>query len=64
MHLYIIQITLLFNITMNKMYISDTTFTHLADTFMQIDLQMRTMESVKTNKRVIIYKCFDKSQLA
>ncbi len=38
------------------------TFSHLADAFIS-DLQMRTMEAIKTNKRVIC-KCYDKSQLA
>ncbi len=38
------------------------TFSHLADTFIQSDLQMRTMEAI--NKRAMIYKSYDKSQLA
>ncbi len=40
------------------------TFSHLADAFIQSDLQMRKMEAIKINKRAIIYKCYDKSQLA
>ncbi len=38
------------------------TFSHLADTFIQSDLQMRTMEAI--NKIAMIYKSYDKSQLA
>ncbi len=37
---------------------------HLADAFIQSDLQMRTIEAIKTNKRAIIFKCSDKSRLA
>ncbi len=37
---------------------------HLADTFIQSDLQMRTMEAIKINKRAMICKCYNKSQLA
>uniref|UniRef100_A0A8C2IXZ8 SNTX thioredoxin-like domain-containing protein n=1 Tax=Cyprinus carpio TaxID=7962 RepID=A0A8C2IXZ8_CYPCA len=37
------------------------TYIHLADTFMQSDLQMRTIEAIKTNKRAIICKPYDKS---
>ncbi len=40
------------------------TFIHLADAFIQSDLQMRTMEAIKINKRAMIYKCYNKSQLA
>ncbi len=40
------------------------TFSHLADTFIQSDLQMRTMEAIKINKRAMICKCYDKCQLA
>ncbi len=39
-------------------------FSHLADTFIQSDLQMRAIEAVKTNKRAMICKCCDKSWLA
>ncbi len=39
------------------------TFSHLADAFIQSDLQMRTMEAIKINKRAIC-KCYDRSQLA
>ncbi len=38
------------------------TFSHLADAFIQSDLQMRTMEAIKINKRAICK--YDKSQLA
>ncbi len=34
---------------------------HLADTFIQSNLQMRTMEAIKINK---IAMCYNKSQLA
>uniref|UniRef100_A0A8C2JS13 AP-1 complex subunit gamma n=1 Tax=Cyprinus carpio TaxID=7962 RepID=A0A8C2JS13_CYPCA len=37
------------------------TFSHLADAFIQSDLQMRTMEAIKINKRTMIYKCYNKS---
>ncbi len=37
------------------------TFSHLADAFIQSDLQMRTIEAIKTNKRAMIYKCCDQS---
>ncbi len=40
------------------------TFSYLADAFIQSDLQMRTMEAIKINKRAMICKCYDKSQLA
>ncbi len=40
------------------------TFSHLAEAFIQSDLQMRTMEAIKINKRAMIYKCYNKSQLA
>ncbi len=33
-------------------------FCYLADAFIQSDLQMRTIEAIKTNKRAIICKCF------
>ncbi len=39
-------------------------FSHLADAFIQSDLQMRTMEAIKINKRAMIHKCYNKSQLA
>ncbi len=32
---------------------------NLADTFIQNDLQMRTMEAIKTNKRSMICKCYN-----
>ncbi len=38
-----------------------THFSHLADTFIQSDLQMRTIETIKTNKRATTCKCNDKS---
>ncbi len=37
------------------------TFSYLADTFIQSDLQMRTKEAIKTNKRATICKRCDKS---
>ncbi len=40
------------------------TFSHLADTFIRSDLQMRTLEAIKTNKRATTCKCYDKSWLA
>ncbi len=41
------------------------TFNHgCSFTFMQIDLQMRTLEAIKTNKRPSLCKCYDKSLLA
>ncbi len=40
------------------------TLSHLADAFIQSDLQMRTMEAIKTNKRAMIFRCYDKAQLA
>ncbi len=40
------------------------TFSHVADAFIQSDLQMRTMETIKINKRAMICKCYNKSQLA
>ncbi len=39
-------------------------FSHLADAFIQRNLQMRTMEAIKINKREMIRKCYNKSQLA
>ncbi len=39
------------------------TFSLLADAFIQSDLEMRTMEAIKINKRVIICKCYNKPQL-
>ncbi len=40
------------------------TFSHLADAFIQSYLQMRTMEAIKINKRAMIRKCYNESQLA
>ncbi len=40
------------------------TFSNLADTFIQSDLQMRTMEAIKINKTAMMCKCYNKSQLA
>ncbi len=37
------------------------TFSHLADAFIQSDLQMRTMEAIKINKRAMICKCYNMS---
>ncbi len=45
------------------LYYITFTFSHLADAFMQGNLQMRTMEAIKINKREIICKCYNKSQL-
>ncbi len=45
-------------------YIYTFTFSHLADTFIQSDLQMRTMEAIKINKRAMICKSYDKPRLA
>ncbi len=39
-------------------------FSHLADAFVQRDLQMRAIETIKTNKRATTCKCYDKSWLA
>ncbi len=39
------------------------TLSYLADAFIQSDLQMRTIEAIKTNKRAMICKCYNKSQL-
>ncbi len=39
------------------------TFSHLADASIQSDLQMRTIEAIKTNKRATTCKCCDKSLL-
>ncbi len=39
-------------------------FDHLADAFIQSDVQMRrTIEAIKTIERATVYKCLDKSQL-
>ncbi len=38
-------------------------FSHLADAFIQSDLQMRTIEAIKTNKRATTCKCYDQSWL-
>ncbi len=37
---------------------------HLADAFIQRDLQMRTIEAIKTKKRATTCKCYYKYQLA
>ncbi len=34
---------------------------NLADDFIQSDLQMKTMETIKINKRAMICKCYNKS---
>ncbi len=49
------------DIIYNYIYI---TFSHLADAFIQSDLQMRTIEEIKTNKRATTCKCYNKSWLA
>ncbi len=43
--------------------IYEFTFSNLADAFIQSDLQIRTMEAIKINKRAMICKCYIKSQL-
>ncbi len=43
---------------------STFTFSHLAEAFIQSDLQMRKLEAIETNKKAIICKCYDKSLLA
>ncbi len=45
-------------------YLTYSTFNHLADAFIQSDLQMRIIEVIKTNKRATTCKFYDKSQLA
>ncbi len=40
------------------------TFSHLADAFIQNDLQMRSMEATKINKRAMICKCIFKYKWA
>ncbi len=40
------------------------TFIHIAEAFIQSDLQMRTIDAIRINKRAIISKCYNKSQLA
>ncbi len=37
---------------------------HLADVFFQSEFQMRRMDAIKINKRAMICKRYDKSQLA
>ncbi len=64
----IVQHTGHFNLCYSKMFLlykhnSHFTFSHLADTFIQSDLQMGTMEAIKTNKRAMICKSYNKSQL-
>ncbi len=39
-------------------------FSNLSNVFIQSKLQMRTIEAIKTNKRAIKCKCYDKFQLA
>ncbi len=40
------------------------TLNHLADAFIQSDLQMRTIEAIKTNKKATTRKFYNKSRLA
>ncbi len=40
------------------------TFSHLADAFIQSDLQTRTIEVIKIIKRAMTCKRYNKSQLA
>ncbi len=42
--------------------VNDITFSHLADAFIQRDLQMRTIEAIKINTRAITHKCYNKSE--
>ncbi len=46
------------------LYIYYIKFSHLADAFTQSDLQMRTLEAIKTNKRPTTCKWYGKSWLA
>ncbi len=46
-----------------NIYIYTFTFSFLSDAFIQSDLQMRTTEAIKINKRAMIRKSYDKSQL-
>ncbi len=57
-------ITVLFSITFAYSFTFTFTFSHLADAFIQSDLQMRTIEAIKINKRATTCKCYDKSRLA
>ncbi len=53
---YIFDLGLVFKFQFSFIYI---TFTFcLADGFIQSDLQMRTIEAIKPNKRAIICKCY------
>ncbi len=45
-----------------KAYCITFTFS-LADAFILSDLQMRTMEAIKIDKRAMICKCYNKTQL-
>ncbi len=58
-----LQLYIINNIIYDYYYIY-ITFSHLADTFIQSNLQMRTLEAIKTNKRATTCKCYDKSWLA
>ncbi len=63
--LYIYRLVL-FDICCNlKLLMQSTgcsfTFSHLADAFMQSDLQIRAKEAIKINKRAMIHKCYNKS---
>ncbi len=41
-----------------QMLIFIFTFSHLADAFIHSDLEMRTMEAIKINKRAMICECY------
>ncbi len=38
-------------------------FSHLANAFIQSNLQMRTIEAIKTNKKATTCECYDKYRL-
>ncbi len=42
----------------------ESKFSHLEDAFVWRDLQMMTMEAIRINKRAMICKRYNKSQLA
>ncbi len=54
----------MFKVTTLSMTKHSLHFSHLADALIQRDLQMRTTEAIKTNKRATTCKCNDKSRLA
>ncbi len=46
-----------------KMYLDQIkftfTFSHFADAFIQSDLQIRTIETIKMNKRAMVCMCYN-----